>query len=428
MSRILFFLSICVIGGAFAYSLFLYTPSSKELEPYFQKEVVLEGKVSKDVQLREYNMHVTLQPLGMDASVLITTDRFSHISYRDILRAQGILESPPVFEDFNYKEYLETKGIGALMKNPKIEVVQEGNPGIFAIKQKFREVLFQNTSSSTYAVLAALLLGDQGTMSNDLKDKLNKTGLRHIIAISGQHIVILMNMLLPFLLSFGLWKRQAILISFIFLILFILLTGMEASAIRAGIMGGVVLMAQYLGRMQYSLHTLTFAAALMLLQNPLLLTRDVGFQLSFLATLGIILAFPLFRKLLRKIPETFGVRDILAMNFSAQLFTLPVLIYNFGYVSLISVITNILVLPVIPLLLALGFIFLIAGSLWSFLGLILVFPMSLLANYMILITEIFSKIPFAIVEIKNIPIVFFLAFYSAAIFLLQKFKREYELF
>lgn len=291
------------------------------------------------------------------------------------------------------------------MRNPSVEVMSRGEyeglgPALLArvldVKGKFRSVIFQNTSPPLSIVLQALLLGDQGKMSNELKDKLNRTGLRHVIAISGQHIVILTNMLFPFLLGLGLWKRQAIGGAFVFMVFFVVLTGAEASAVRSGLMGGIVLLAQYLGRMPDSLRAITFAASLMLLHNPLLLTRDVGFQLSFLATLGIILLYPWFRLKLSRVPETLGVRDILAMDFAAQVFTLPVLAFNFGYVSLVGIFANILVLPVVPLLLGLGFLFLLAGSLFGFLGMIMVLPVALLGNYLLLVMEFFAAFPFAV--------------------------------
>lgn len=436
MSRILFFLSIAFIGGVFAHTLFLRSETASwEFEPYFAKEVLIQGIVSKDPQLREYSTDIVLKPDGAKGSILLQAGRFSSFQYGDTISAKGILELPPAFEDFNYREFLETKGIGAVMRNPEINLLRRGgykNPfslfyaDILSAKQRFRSVLFWNFSPPEGTILEALLLGDQGRMSKELKDKLNKTGLRHVIAISGQHIVILTNMLMPFLLWLGLWKKQAIAASFAFMVFFVLLTGAEASAVRSGIMGGILLLSQYFGRMQISLRAIVFAAALMLLQNPLLLTRDVGFQLSFLATFGIITAFPLFRRILHKVPETFGLRDIIAMNFAAQLFTLPVLVYNFGYVSFVGILANILVLPIVPLLLGLGFLLLVAGSLWSVLGMLLSFPVVLLTKYLILVMELFAQVPFATIALRSGSLWLFIGFYMFLFFIIRKLKQEYE--
>ena len=114
---------------------------------------------------------------------------------------------------------------------------------------------------------------------------------------------------------------------------FIIMTGFQSSAVRAGIMGGLFLLGQYLGRMSVSSRSIVIAAALMLAHNPLLLKLDVGFQLFFLAMIGIIYLMPVFQDWFRKIPAMFQLRNILAMTLSAQIFTLPILIYNFGYLS-----------------------------------------------------------------------------------------------
>ncbi|MBI2112992.1 MAG: ComEC/Rec2 family competence protein [Candidatus Wildermuthbacteria bacterium] len=433
-SNIFFILNLCVIGGVFAYTLFLRQDVSfKEFEQYEGKRVLVQGMVAKEPQKRSSGLQLVVRPEGgFSYKVLATADAFIDVEYGDSVELRGVVKKPPEFDDFNYREYLEAKGIGALMQDTDVEVlgVSQSKNAIYAwilaIKQRFRDVIFRHTSPPESAVLLALLLGDQGAMPNDMKDALNKTGLRHFIAISGQHIVILTNMLVPLFLAFGLWKKQAIVGAFLCMVLFVLLTGAEASAVRSGIMGGILLLSQYLGRMQDSLRILAFAAALMLLANPLLLTRDAGFQLSFLATLGIIVLYPWFRALFSKLPETLGMRDILAMNAAAQVFTFPVLAYNFGYISLIGFVTNLLVLPLAPLLLGLGFAFLVAGSLWSFLGFVLSFPVIMGAKYLLLVVNLFASFPFSAIAIEHIPVLLFLLMYIPFIAVCWKLSKAYE--
>jgi competence protein ComEC len=345
------------------------------------------------------------------------------------------LEKPPVFEDFNYQGYLAAKGVYDLMKYPEIEIVRRGEyPGILSVayskildaKHKLREVLFLHLSPPESIILGALVLGDQSRLTQDMKDLLNKTGLRHIIAISGQHVVILTAMLIALLLGAGLWRKQAILFSAILMVLFIVLSGAEASAVRAGIMGSILFLGQYVGRVQNSFRLLVFAATLMLMQNPLLLFYDVGFQLSCLAVLGIIISFGFFKKVLEKVPPVFGIRDILAMNFSAQVLTLPILIYNFGYVSLAGVLTNILVLPIVPIFIGVGFVFLLGGAVSSFLATILSFPTFFLLAYFNVIMEFFAKLPFASLTIENLSPVWLLFVYVPLFFLLRRFKSEQD--
>lgn len=402
MSRILFWCCVAYIAVVFVWSVLPWGRNyENEFEAFVGKTVVFKGKVLEDVQERVENTQLTVKPEGSrKGRILVTTDRFKKYRYGDTVELSGKIEEPLAFEEFDYPGYLQTKGIHALMYYPVVTVLEQGSNPLFTFKEKLRKVISSFLQPSKAATFLALLLGDQGKMTKEWKEKLNVTGLRHITAISGQHVVILTRMLLPFFLWLGLWRRQAVFLSFVFMILFILLTGMQSSAIRAGIMGGLLLFSELVGRMNVALRGLVFAGALMLLLNPMLLAHDPGFQLSFLASLGIIFAFPLFSRLLKFLPETLSIRENLAVNFSAQLFTLPLLIYNFGYVSLVGVLTNILLLPVIPFLIGFGLVFLLGGLVSHTLGLMLSFPINMFMGYYHFIVQFFSSVPFASFSIK----------------------------
>jgi len=192
-------------------------------------------------------------------------------------------------------------------------------------------------------------LGDKRRLSEELKEKLNIAGVRHITAISGMHIMILSGVLMYLAMALGLWRGQAFYFALIILILFIIMVGLPASAVRAGIMVFFYLLAEKVGRPKSGSRAIVFAATCMLIANPLLLKLDVGFQLSFLAVMGITYLMPLLQKFLKF--------RLLAMTLSAQVFTLPILIYNFGYVSFAAPITNILIVPLLPFIMGLGFVF-----------------------------------------------------------------------
>ena len=433
-SRIVFLFCLAYIAGIFVFSLSQDKDKPNAFSGSYGKEVAFEGRVVKDPDVREKNVQLVVRPRGVRIeSVLVTTERFSEYQYGDVVSVAGILDKPPVFEDFDYGKYLEVKGVYGLISYPEIEMLKRGEyPGVFslvyskviAVKHRLREVLFEQLSPPESIILGAMVLGDQSRLTQDMKASLNKTGLRHIIAISGQHVVILAAMLMSFLLGVGLWRKQAILLSALLIALFIILSGAEASAVRAGIMGSILFFGQYMGRQQDSLRLLVFAATLMLMQNPLLLLYDVGFQLSCLAVFGIIVSFSFFKKVLEKVPQAFGIRDMVAMNFAAQVFTLPILIYNFGYVSVVGILTNILVLPVIPLLIGLGFVFLMAGAMLSLLGTVLSFPVFFLLVYFNFVMEFFGKLPFSQLVLENVSPSWLVVLYIPLFFLLRRFKSE----
>jgi competence protein ComEC len=376
-------------------------------------EITFIGEVAADPDIRQTHTKLTLievSPRSIKGKVLVTTGKYPEYHYGDKLKIKGYLEAPQVFEDFNYKDYLLKDGIYSVMYYPKIELLGESDRGltsiiyggILKIKDKLREVINQNLSPPQSSILGAVILGDKRQISNEWKTKLNYAGIRHLTAVSGMHVAVLIVILMSSLTALGFWRHHSFYFTIVLITLFIIMTGFQPSAIRASIMAGFFLLAHYLGRANVSSRAVVFAAALMLVHNPLLLKLDVGFQLSFLAVMGIIYFLPYFQKY-------FG--EILAMTLSAQVFTLPVLIYNFGYFSLTAPLTNILIVPLLPFLMGLGFLFVIFGTIWQPLGWLLSLPVWLLLTYIIKVADWFSTLPFSVYFIE-VSWIWILVFYS----------------
>lgn len=416
------FFILFLVLGILRYQISELEIINNELRKYNDKEekIVLNGIVSGEPDIRDNHIELTISkieflregvslPLG--GKILIITNRYPEYQYGDKIKIAGKLESPPEFESFNYKNYLLKDGIYSVISWPKIEVLEK-NQGSFVysqilnFKNKLRSIIYQNLSPPQSSILAGMILGDRGAISSDLKNKLNITGLSHIIAISGTHVVILTSILISLLLGLGFWRGQAFYFSIFFILLFVLMTGLQASAIRAGIMGCMFFLAQKLGRSATNSRIIIITCALMLAANPLLLFYDVGFQLSFLAVMGMIYFAPIFQNWLKLalrlliskgegfIPEEkfINLRSIIATTFGAQIFTFPIIIYNFGNLPLISPLTNLLVLPIVYWLMLFGFIFPIFGLILSPLGWIFSLPCSFLLGYFLKVTEFFSGV------------------------------------
>jgi competence protein ComEC len=301
---------------------------------------------------------------------------------------------------------------------------------ILFFKQKIRESIQRNFLPPQSSILEGTILGDNGAMTNDLKTKLNITGLRHIISVSGTHIVILSSIIMSLLLAVGLWRGQAFYIAMSFICFYIILTGLPASGIRAGIMGGLYLLAQKLGRQSMGSRVIVMACAGMLLINPLLLIYDVGFQLSFLAVMGLIYLEPFIKNLIKMITRDRAEEliGIISTTFAAQIFTLPIMIYNFGNISFIAPITNLLVLPIVYWLMVFGFLASMAGIFSSAIGWILSIPCWILLTYFVKVIDFFSK-PWAMKTLQNIHwfwlIVFYLIVVSVTWFLRKKYSQKF---
>ncbi len=382
--------------------------------------ITLIGIVASEPDIKEKSQKLTIEIKQLNyyaagsrsekEKVLATINRYPEYQYGDKLKITGKLETPPVYEDFNYKDYLAKDGIYSIVNFPEIELMGSGfgNPlmrVIFSLKNKFKTAARSFISPPQEGILEALIFGEEGRISNEWKDKLNFTGTRHIAAVSGMNITIITFLIFAFALSLGFWRNQAIYLTIFLLFLYILMIGAPASAVRAGIMAALFLAAQCFGRLSSGLRPVIFAATFMLAQNPLLLRLDVGFQLSFLAILGMIYLQPAFSgRFFSKIPnpKVFPIRTTLSATLAAQTFTLPILIYNFGYISLISPITNILIVPFLALITILIFLFGISAILFWPLGFLLSLPTWLFLTYIVGIIDWFSKLPFASLTTENI--------------------------
>jgi len=263
-------------------------------------------------------------------------------------------------------------------------------------------------------------------MSDSFREKLNIAGVSHITSISGMHVAILSALLMEFLLGVGFWRGQSFYLTLFFLAFFIIMVGLPASALRAGIMGGLFLSAQKIGRKSTAFRSIVFAAVLILAVNPLLMRLDIGFQLSFLAVSGLIFLDPIFRKMLKKIPEKnfLNLRTMISMTLSAQFFTLPILIYNFGQISLISPLANILILPFIPLVIILGFLVGVLGIFFQTLAYFISFPCWLILTYMVKTIEWLSGFSFSAIKAENISFLWVIVFYLILIFFIRYFNEK----
>lgn len=352
---------------------------------------------------------------AIDGGIRISTNNVMRYQYGEHLYIEGILEVPENFDGFDYRGYLAKEGIGYVMYNPHIERLGEYEHSISSFlsnaKTNLRSGLTRSLLPPHSSLYAAMLLGDKGVLTSQQKEALQSAGLSHIVAISGMHIMIILFAVLALGLALGLWRARAIYLALVLVAIYIVMIGAPASAVRAGIMGGGLLTAQIVGRPNFSWRVLLLAAAAMVAFNPLLVRYDVGFQLSFLAVTGILLLSQKIEYYLWKMPaalvpfhitrdrkvwdevvrnKAFGVRGLLAMTFSAQAFTFPLILYHFGTFSPWSPLSNLLVLPILPLALAAGFVSALGGMIGGAVGTIAATPAWLLAGYIWGVVGLFS--------------------------------------
>lgn len=367
--------------------------------------------------------------------VLLNTGLYPEYKYGDEINLKCTLETPKNYDDgFDYRMYLAKDRIYYVCSEPKIELIgrDKGNKfysGIINVKNKFANAIDEIIPMPEAGLLGGLLLGGDSKLPKNIQENFSRTGTTHIVAVSGYNITIIAEYLMLSLLFLGFWRRQAFWFSIVGIFLFIFMIGFPSSAVRAGVMGSLLLWAMKNGRLANSQNAIVFSAAIMLLINPLLLRYDIGFQLSFLATLGIIYLYPFLEKHLIKKNKAFGVLEILGLTISAQIFVLPIILINFGNLSLISPLANVLVLPIIPLTMLLGFIAAILKLIIPPLAASFSWLVFLPLKYEVATINFLAGLSWSSVEIKNfawyLAVVWYI-FLAGVIFLLNKKTAAYE--
>ena len=421
----LFAAALCGLGAA-RYNTTVPTIDSNHIAYYNRSvNIILTGIVIDEPDIRDQRINLRVDadaiafPDGasqpVEGTLLVRVPRFPVIPYGARVQLQGKLETPPTDGDFNYKDYLARQGVHSLMSRPQIQVLStgHGNPiyhAIYAIKARAQATINSLLPNPQSALLSGILLGNDNGMPVDLAEDFRATGMTHIIAISGFNIAILIAILValgePFFS-----RRGAVLFAMTGIILYTILVGADASVVRAAIMGGIFLIAsRLLGRPNFAFASLFLAAFIMTLVNPYTLW-DVGFLLSFTATLGLMLyATPItdwtqarLQNHLDKerMRQVMGVlSEAVLLTIAAQILTLPLMVSTFGQLSLISLPANALILPAQPGVMTWGGLATLTGMVFEPLGQILAWVAWLFLTYTIALVEFFARVPGAVVEVE----------------------------
>jgi len=332
--------------------------------------------------------------------ILVKTNLYPEYFYGDILKISGNLEKPENFSGFDYQNYLAKDNIFLISRNPEITLLNRPESLNFyayllILKKNFIAIIDKILSEPKSSFLAALLVGARRTLPDNLTSAFNITGTSHIVAISGYNISIISIMMLNFLSYLLLPRRLIFWIVIISILMFTLIAGAGASVVRAAIMGGLLVLAGREGRFYLVTNAIVFAGAAMLFANPYLLRYDTGFQLSFLAALGLIYLAPHFNRWFAGLPNFLSFRANLSATLSAQIMTFPIIFWEFGRVSLVATLANVLILPAIPTTMLFGFLSGLSGFISLKIAEILILPAWFLLSYQIFVVKILSILPLA---------------------------------
>ncbi len=434
-TKLIFIFLAFLCFGLFRSILATHQTDFYTLDQYWDQKVELSG-VIREVDIRrdhaKYKVEVEIFKSSVAYSrnavgtVLVSSEKYPQFSYGDRVKIKGDLLEPGELEDFSYNNYLSRYGIYSVMRRPKIEVLETGQGNLFwkamtDLQLSFMERINRIFPEPHASFEAGLLVGARKGIPPDLMEEFNLTGLTHIIAISGYNITIIIVFVMWLLRSLP--RKIAFYCAVGSIALFTLFVGASPAVVRASIMGILGLLALNTGR-QSNIHlTILWTAFFMVMHNPKILWWDVGFQLSFAAVLGLIYIAPHFEKYAEKLPEAFAIRESIVLTLAAQVTALPIIIFNFERLSLISPIANLLVAFALPPAMFFGFVaVLFSFVFWPF-SLVFGYITWAILNYIIWVIHVMAHVPYASVNIPGMQLWMLFGYYAALIAFLVYIER-----
>jgi competence protein ComEC len=429
--------AIALFAGAARYQATVPRPSISEVAWFNDRDydILVTGTLVEPPDYRDTYTNLRLSVEEVDTGqyqfkvnglLLARISENQTYHYGDIVRLRGRLQTPPEDEDFSYRDYLAREGILSYMPDAEVTLLpgSDGNPLltlVYGLKDRSLENIYRLFLDPEASLLAGILLGVDSGLSQPLQQAFKNTGTAHIIAISGFNIAIIAGIFIKlFSRIFG--RRLGAVLAVLGIGFYTFLVGANASVVRAAIMGTLSLFAVQVGRRQQGLNTLAFVAAIMAVFNPLILW-DVGFQLSFFATLGLILYGEPFQKAAEKVISRFLpatnveklselTAEFILLTFAAQLTTLPIMAYQFQQISLVSFAANPFILPAQPAVMILGGQAVFASLLLYPLGQVIAWAAWPLTAYTIRMVEIFNEIPHGVIYLGRFSLGFVILYFA----------------
>ena len=333
----------------------------------------------------------------------------SKLEYGNKISVIGTYKKPTErrnYKGYDYMKYLKTKKIcGSLIVDGEVKLIKTKNINpIFTIINKLSIIFKQNLKKLLPKQEAELeqgiLLGDTSDIESDIKDDFRECNLSHMLAVSGAHLsylVLGINTVLS-KKAFGIRRRK--ILSIIFILIFMVIVNMSPSVVRAGISTIIAIFATLIYRKQDTYTTISIALLLTLLNNPFAIF-DVGLQLSYLATLSIIVFYSKFtqKQFNNKVKKY--LYESAMLTFSANILILPITIYEFNTIPINSVISNLLAGPLLGICIILGMFTVIISIILFPVSKLIAFPLQIILKILIKIIELISKIPFGNYTVKT---------------------------
>ncbi|MGD8584896.1 MAG: DNA internalization-related competence protein ComEC/Rec2 [Chloroflexota bacterium] len=386
-------------------------------------EVILVGSIAQEPAVRDNRVQLRLEAESLvDAQgrhdvhglVLLTTGRYPVHPYGTRLQLQGELRPPTDHPEYDIRQQLAREGVFSEMDWTELDVLGHdgGSPfyrAIYALKDRARAVILSQLPEPHASLLTGILLGDDSGLPSELAEQFRVTGMTHIIAISGFNIAILAAILLrgsrPFV-----GPRWCAWVAIGGVIIYTILVGAEPAVVRAAVMAAIFIFAgRVMGRPSYAPAGLMSAVLFMTLFQPTIIW-SIGFQLSVAATLGLMLYVDPWKRWAEASAQNIVspavarslarfLADIVGSTLAAMALTMPLIIFHFQQLSIISPLANLFILPAQPGVMAWGILATLSGLAVPVVGQALAWVTWVFLNYTIDRVRFFASLPAASTEV-----------------------------
>lgn len=416
------FLLCCFLCGSFR----LYVSREKDVSFNRKNETILGTIVSNPIDT-QYGQSFEVK-VEKEGKILLRSSSHDRFLYGDRISFKSKCESPENFNtvvgtEFDYQSYLKKNHILSICKGDSTLLKERP-------KFSFRRVLFSFSNFLTdtintlfkepeSGIVSGMLFGNKSSISSEIQTNFTKTGTIHLLALSGYNIA-LVAFFFQRIFELLIRRKYALLMSMFSVIVFVLMTGASASAVRAGGMIFILILGKLLYKEYSSLRALFIVAACMIFLEPYTLLYDASFHLSFLATFGIILVEPIMRKILSFLKFK-PLILIFSVSLGAQIMTLPYILYAFNSLSLSSFVTNSIIAPFVPIVMFLGTLSLFLGILYIPLSGPLVLLTQSLVSYMLELISYFASIKNGFFVFIKVPLTLIIFIYVIILVLIFRF-------
>ncbi len=431
-SYFLLFMLLLVMGIlGFTYTFIRERKPSQILLEKKETPVMLVGRVVSNPIVSENK--TDFQFKTDEGKIKTTIFSQQDISFGDTLIVKGLIKQPENFQTetgkvFDYVNYLGKDRIFFTMVATESTHVNHAKfsfrKELFSLFNKANNLLKENVKTPFNALVQGVLLGNDTFMGKEMKENFIKTGTIHIVALSGYNISILLTWVL-FVSRRYFTYRWGTILALTAVLIFVVGTGGSQTAVRAGIMGSLALIANYYGRSQLAIRLLLLTYIAMLVINPFTLPYDISFHLSFLATFGIISFQKKMESYVAFLPRS--LREIFGTTLSAQLLVLPYLVFVFGQLSVSSIPVNVIIAPLVPLLMLLSALVIFCGIFFVPLTVFAGFLTTKVSALIVLIVNFFARLSYSYITVSSLSVWLIFGYYFFIIvwyFSLQKKEND----